>query len=49
MRSEVVAKNAKKSDASKGLGGTAATAQTITKYRQLFGLHGDEQLRLRTT
>mmetsp|Transcript_13813 Transcript_13813/g.42046 ORF Transcript_13813/g.42046 Transcript_13813/m.42046 type:complete len:1038 (+) Transcript_13813:202-3315(+) len=49
MRSEVVAKNAKKSDASKALGGTAATAQTIAKYRQLFGLDGDEQLRLRTT
>jgi len=49
MRAEVVAKNTKKKDAGSGLGGTIASAQTIAKYRQLFGLSGDESLRLRTT
>lgn len=47
MRSEVVAKNAKKQDKKKPTADVATL--NVAKYRQLFGLTRDENLMLRTT
>jgi len=48
MRTEVVAKNAKKAE-QKTISGGQSTALNVSKYRQLFGLDKNEALSLRTT
>jgi len=48
MRTEVVAKNAKKQE-QKTISGGQSTSLNVSKYRQLFGLPKDEALSLRTT
>jgi len=48
MRTEVVAKNAKKQE-QKTVSGGQTTALNLAKYRQLFGLPKEEALSLRTT
>ena len=48
MRTEAVAKNAKKQE-QKTISGGHSTSLNVSKYRQLFGLPKDEALSLRTT
>ena len=48
MRTEVVAKNAKKQE-QKTISGGQSTSLNVSKYRQLFGLPKEEALSLRTT
>merc|ERR1712086_832719 len=48
MRTEVVAKNAKKQE-QKTISGGHSTSLNVSKYRQLFGLPKEESLPLRTT